>query len=75
MASSIPSFLFGAGTKYKTQEELDRAREQVKSLLGDIGNSKYEGWGSALADLGKGIAARVEKGRIGEGQEIGCRRQ
>jgi len=68
--ASIPSFIFGAGTKYKTQEELDRAREQVKALLGDIGQSKYEGWGSVLADLGKGISARVEKGRIGEGQEF-----
>jgi hypothetical protein len=68
MASSIPSFLFGAGTKYKTQEELDRAREQVKALLGDIGNSKFEGWGSALADLGKGIAAGLEQRRVNEGQ-------
>jgi len=70
MASSIPSFLFGAGTKYKTQEELDRAREQVKALLGDIGKSGLTGWGSALSDLGKGIGAGIEGRRINEGQEI-----
>jgi hypothetical protein len=67
--AAIPSFIFGAGTKYKTQEELDRAREQVKALLGDIGKSKFTGWGSALADLGKGISAGIEGRRINEGQE------
>jgi hypothetical protein len=67
--ANIPSFIFGGNTKYKTQEELEAAREAVRAMLGDIGHSGLTGWGSALADLGKGIGARIDQGRIDEGQE------
>lgn len=63
---AIQSFIFGPGQKYKTQEELERARELVRSVYGNIGAPKNVGEG--LSALGDGIVANVLNRRISKGQ-------
>lgn len=63
---SVQSFIFGPGQKYKTQEDLDRARAMVRDVYGNIGSPRTIGEG--LSALGDGIMANVMNRRIAQGQ-------
>ncbi|MGN8022994.1 hypothetical protein ACTJJ7_20005 [Phyllobacterium sp. 22229] len=63
---SVQSFIFGPGQKYKTQEDLDRARAMVRDMYGNIGSPRTIGEG--LSALGDGIMANVMNRRIAQGQ-------
>lgn len=63
---SVQSFIFGPGQKYKTQEDLDRARAMVRDIYGNSGSPRTIGEG--LSALGDGIMANVMNRRISQGQ-------
>lgn len=63
---AIQSFIFGPGQKFKTQEELERARELVKQMYG--GNGAPKNLGEGLSALGDGIAMNVMNRRLSRGQ-------
>lgn len=63
---SVQSFIFGPGQKFKTQEELERARELVKQVYGGIGTA--QGPGGWFDSLAKGVVGNVLDRRIAKGQ-------
>ncbi len=65
---SGPSFIFGAGTQYKSQEQLDEARKRVRSMIDGKGPEDYSRPGGWLYALGDGLGAALEQRRINKGQ-------
>ncbi|MEP7452820.1 hypothetical protein [Phyllobacterium sp. SB3] len=63
---AAPSFIFGEGQKYKTPEELERARQTVMQIYNGIG--KAQGPGGWFDSLAKGIAARSMNNKIDRDQ-------
>jgi hypothetical protein len=65
---SLPSFIFGQGTPYKTPEQLQEARRRVRDLMsgGPEQYSRPGGWLYALSD---GLGAALEQRKISQGEQ------